>query len=180
MFVTVVLFLLQRLNVVSLEMFSLKDGPNLVSLTRNNLKLPSTHLGDDHNYVEPQVVGEGALRQRGRILQAVLALAESPRAPLHGRSGVELVPRLYVFLPHLDDVLAATLAQVDVHLQLVEVIRQHRGPVLELFEDAPGSCHGYGENDEGVLECLFAQGELEEVVVARIAVQDPHAQAGLI
>lgn len=52
--------------------------------------------------------------------------------------------------------------------------------MLQLLEDTPGSSHGDGEDDQGMREGFFIQSKLQKVSVAGIAVQNPHAQAGVI
>lgn len=60
------------------------------------------------------------------------------------------------------------------------MVAEGGAPALELVEDAPGRRHGNREDDQRVRERLFVEGELEEVHVAWVAVQDPYAEACVI
>uniref|UniRef100_A0A8W7PBD1 Uncharacterized protein n=1 Tax=Anopheles coluzzii TaxID=1518534 RepID=A0A8W7PBD1_ANOCL len=64
-----------------------------------------------------------------------------------------------------------------IDFQSRDVIVQYLHPVLQLVDPAPRRRHRQRQYDERVREVLFVQGELEQIVVARIAVQNPNAEA---
>ena len=64
--------------------------------------------------------------------------------------------------------------------QLVDVVLQNGRPLLQLVHDVPRRGHGHHQKDGRVLEIRLFQGELEEILVMRLAVQNPDAQSGVV
>ena len=64
--------------------------------------------------------------------------------------------------------------------ELVDVVLQEGGPVLQLVHDVPGVGHAHRQHHGRVGEVGLLEGELQQVLVVGVPVQRPNAQTGVL
>ena len=65
-------------------------------------------------------------------------------------------------------------------VQRVHVVLQRRGPGAQAVHEVPGRGHGGRHHRRRLREVGLLEGEAEQALVVVVAVQGPHAQAGVL